>query len=282
MIFVDQPDIDANDLLDRAARLRTRGAQAQSIPEYLRETVSAEYPHYSASFRPRSDQPLLSLSEAESDTMRDAYERFQRRSAHRRDRARIHETVEPTGSKCPYCGISEATQFDHFAPKKGKCPFPQFAILPTNLVYCCGHCNQLKASASHISLAHLPFLHPYFDREMMAGVELVVDLDVVSGNPTLDVQIRFGTHVPPNIAAIVESHYERLGLLLRLRRACVGELGSSVYVARASRLSIDMALDRHSSIAAAKLKTYGPWYWDACLQAALGTDESFWRQVLTG
>jgi len=42
---------------------------------------------------------------------------------------------------CPYCGIGEPVTLDHYLPKG---IFPEFSILPINLVPCCDPCNRNK------------------------------------------------------------------------------------------------------------------------------------------
>lgn len=60
---------------------------------------------------------------------------------------------------CPYCGIGEIDQIDHYLPQEF---FPEFSILHKNLIPICGTCNEIKGS-------HIPgqngknYLHLIFD-----------------------------------------------------------------------------------------------------------------------
>jgi hypothetical protein len=64
---------------------------------------------------------------------------------------------------CPFCGgIGSPRTLDHFLPKK---LFPQFSILPFNLVPSCRDCNMEAKAQSFASRAEDQCIHPYGDRE---------------------------------------------------------------------------------------------------------------------
>lgn len=75
---------------------------------------------------------------------------------------------------CCFCSHEVPTEIDHFLPKS---KFPEFSILPTNLVPCCNRCNKLKANDSPIS-AEESYIHPYFeDYSTIIWLEAVIDFD---------------------------------------------------------------------------------------------------------
>lgn len=61
--------------------------------------------------------------------------------------------------KCPFCGVGVASTLDHYLPKT---KFPQFSVLPHNLVPSCKDCNTGK-STKVPSFIGKQSLHPYFD-----------------------------------------------------------------------------------------------------------------------
>ncbi len=69
-------------------------------------------------------------------------------------------SLAPLG-KCPFCGIGHATTLDHYLPKT---KYPQFSVLPLNLVPACKDCNTGKLVDS-ATTAEDQILHPYFDHE---------------------------------------------------------------------------------------------------------------------
>ncbi|MBJ7297429.1 MAG: hypothetical protein JHC73_14185 [Dolichospermum sp.] len=63
--------------------------------------------------------------------------------------------------KCPFCGLGQASTLDHYLPKS---KYPQFSVLPFNLVPCCKDCNTGKSTAI-ATTAEGQSLHPYFDHQ---------------------------------------------------------------------------------------------------------------------
>ena len=63
--------------------------------------------------------------------------------------------------KCPFCGFGHATTLDHYLPKA---KYPQFSVLPFNLVPSCKDCNTGKRTGI-ATTAEDQILHPYFDHQ---------------------------------------------------------------------------------------------------------------------
>jgi hypothetical protein len=77
---------------------------------------------------------------------------------------------------CPLCGLSKWETFDHFAPKRF---FPEFAVLPRNLVACCWKCNHLKGDHWEQPPAVLnAYYDPWPRKRFLAAV---VDFDPDTG-----------------------------------------------------------------------------------------------------
>jgi 5-methylcytosine-specific restriction endonuclease McrA len=60
---------------------------------------------------------------------------------------------------CPLCGFCQAETLDHYLPKAG---FPQFSVLPFNLIPACWSCNHGKLDSTVETAGQQP-LHPYYD-----------------------------------------------------------------------------------------------------------------------
>ena len=60
-------------------------------------------------------------------------------------------------NRCPYCNLEIPHSFDHFLPKNR---FPEFSVLPINLIPCCDCCNRKKWSKDPIGW----FINAYFDQ----------------------------------------------------------------------------------------------------------------------
>lgn len=64
---------------------------------------------------------------------------------------------------CPFCGgLGRPRNLDHFLPKFN---FPQFAILPNNLVPSCRDCNMDAKAADFAVEAEDQIIHPYTDKD---------------------------------------------------------------------------------------------------------------------
>lgn len=58
---------------------------------------------------------------------------------------------------CPYCLLNPPSTWDHYLPQS---IYPEFSVLPINLVYVCADCNKIKLNDNHSY--HLDYIHPYF------------------------------------------------------------------------------------------------------------------------
>ncbi|MGS0466090.1 HNH endonuclease [Cobetia marina] len=74
------------------------------------------------------------------------------------------EILNSAEEKCPFCGgIGTPRNLDHFLPKTH---FPQFSILPVNLVPSCRDCNMDGKSANYATIAESQIIQPYFDDDI--------------------------------------------------------------------------------------------------------------------
>lgn len=63
--------------------------------------------------------------------------------------------------KCPYCGgIGRPRNLDHYLPKAN---FPQFSVLPWNLVPACRDCNMEDKTTTYATIAGDQIIQPYLD-----------------------------------------------------------------------------------------------------------------------
>ncbi len=69
---------------------------------------------------------------------------------------------------CPMCGSASTGSLDHYLPKDD---YPEFSVLPCNLVPACALCNSgAKGTTFRGSASPERFLHPYFDK--VGGAEV--------------------------------------------------------------------------------------------------------------
>lgn len=67
-----------------------------------------------------------------------------------------------SGERCPFCGdIGHTKSLDHFLPKAH---FPEFSVMPLNLVPSCRDCNMGEKGQSYATVADEQAIHPYVDK----------------------------------------------------------------------------------------------------------------------
>jgi hypothetical protein len=108
-------------------------------------------------------------------------------------------------NRCPLCAHRDVSSLDHYLPKEN---YPEFAVLPMNLVPCCSGCNGEKR-AFIPNAEEEQLFHPYFDDWgtydlLTATIEIGAYIDVYFGIAD--------TGVPDMIRQRAQNHFDRLGL----------------------------------------------------------------------
>lgn len=69
-----------------------------------------------------------------------------------------------TGERCPFCGdIGHTKNLDHFLPKAH---FPEFSVMPLNLVPSCRDCNMGEKGQAYATVEDDQTIHPYVDKDI--------------------------------------------------------------------------------------------------------------------
>jgi len=69
-----------------------------------------------------------------------------------------------SGERCPFCGdIGQTKNLDHFLPKAH---FPEFSLMPLNLVPSCRDCNMGEKGEAYATIEDDQPIHPYLDRDI--------------------------------------------------------------------------------------------------------------------
>jgi hypothetical protein len=80
--------------------------------------------------------------------------------------ARIYydELLVSSGERCPFCGdIGYTRNLDHFLPKAH---FPEFSVMPLNLVPSCRDCNMGEKGQKYAQSEEDQTIHPYLDKDI--------------------------------------------------------------------------------------------------------------------
>ncbi|MBZ5612831.1 MAG: hypothetical protein LAO23_02390 [Acidobacteriia bacterium] len=107
--------------------------------------------------------------------------------------------------RCPLCAQRDVGTLDHYLPRAS---FPEFAVLPVNLVPCCFDCNHAKREHTPAAFAEQMF-HPYFDD--WNDLELIQATIVVEDAVYAEFAVNVDT-LHPVVADRAAAHFETLGL----------------------------------------------------------------------
>ena len=123
-------------------------------------------------------------------------------------------------SICPLCGQGRVGALDHYLPQS---EYPEYVVLPANLVPACTECNQAKR-AWFATSASDQILHPYFDN---FGGDQWLHARVIPGpSPAVQFYAAGPDHWSSVDRARVESHFKVFKLARLFTSYAGSELGS--------------------------------------------------------
>jgi len=186
-------------------------------------------------------------------------------------RAIYDSILVAANDSCPFCGdIGQPKTLDHYLPKAR---YPQFSVLPTNLVPSCRDCNTGK-SASIYQTPESQILHPYFEDDCFYE-EKWVTATVIHSEP-----VALSFHVaPPNAWDVcrkdrAETHFRDLDLAGRYSIQCVKELTCLIYQRKKSMSALSSNEFRQHLLCVSDGSPYVN-HWKAVMYHALANDEVF-------
>ena len=173
--------------------------------------------------------------------------------------------------RCPFCGQRDVQTLDHYLPKA---PYPEFALLPENLIPCCFGCNHAKLDVVSGDPDQMLF-HPYYDNWsnlpiFRAVIEITDGIDV-----TYHVNVE---DLPADVAARALAHAEQLDLATLYANQAAVEL---VQKREVFMLTFESggaeALRQELEREAESRRTPFPNSWQPVLYQALSLNEGFYE-----
>lgn len=155
-------------------------------------------------------------------------------------RAIYNAIMSAAGGKCPYCGGLGATRnLDHHLPIAY---FPQFSILPINLVPACRDCNMDGKPASYASVQSDQIIQPYVDHARFFDEQWILGT-FVPAQGSKPSRIEYFVSPPDNWPAVdkarAQRHFEEFGV-------------ADKYATQASEV-VDVTLDQIEALREAAL-----------------------------
>lgn len=203
MRTIAEPDLDAEAVFSTISAARR--------PLVVRERLAAAQPQVFDAYRAYAGASVDVTALAPADTLpataadlRGNYTSVSQAGQFARNRI-LGSNADGT---CPLCGEAPASTLDHYLPRGA---FPEFSVLPLNLVPACYDCNVKKGSNYNDGNGAL-FLHAYLDDLPTDEPFLVADVEVTGEDIVSTFRVVPPASTTPVLRRRIASHFERLGL----------------------------------------------------------------------
>lgn len=146
--------------------------------------------------------------------------------------------------KCPFCGgIGTPRNLDHFLPKAH---FPQFSVLPHNLVPACRDCNMDGKAHSFATNAADQIIQPYADNDRFF-IDQWIFATFHAGNDEEPGEFEYYTSPPEGWSEVdklrVKKHFEDFDLAKRYGTKAAEHLGTVLnQIATMERVGLDVGV----------------------------------------
>lgn len=139
--------------------------------------------------------------------------------------------------KCPYCGgIGRPRNLDHYLPKSF---YPQFSILPINLIPSCRDCNMDGKGADYCKIKDNQVLQPYLDNDRFFNSQWIFAKYVKFNDNNESGVIDFFTKPPHEWSDEnknrVNEHFKKFDLRIRYSKEAAPRL--ITYLSQINRLT---------------------------------------------
>ena len=118
-----------------------------------------------------------------------------------------------SGERCPFCGdIGHTRNLDHFLPKAH---FPEFSVMPLNLVPSCRDCNMGEKGQDYATVEEDQTIHPYADKDIFHQEQWVYAEYVNEDDGALRYYVQCPDAWTQEEKNRAKNHFNRLGLANR-------------------------------------------------------------------
>ncbi len=190
-------------------------------------------------------------------------------------KARITEIMPPAiKEKCPYCMLSEPGTYDHYL---GKGQFPEYSVLPKNLVPCCSRCNSRKGEIFLAQNGKRGFISFYFDK-LPHDPFFVVELDIDGDVPYIK-KMCTKSIAGNSIDEIIKTHFEKLKLFERYKQPMSNKLALLIKRFKGSKQCKEDIVETINCQIADLEEVYGPNYWECSLYRGVVDNEDILKYL---
>lgn len=277
MILLEQLERDPKELFDTVLIRKSRRNKEKL--ESIKEIVFNRYDEYLDKKNILEDiKDSPECCKEMKDTLKGCYTRDKEYEVGIVTSNIISMQTSSVQSKCPHCGLSEPDTIDHYLPKD---IFPEFSILPINLVPMCGRCNNIKNTDWKIN-GYRNSIHFYFDT-FIDKKFLYCKLEYRSKVNTIPIpKFYFQKHEEMNDTQfiIAKNHFDTFKLYERYSKQIVETISSTYEECIESGLGIDINKRTIGARIKSKIRRHGVNYWEVCVLEAILDSEEFWNNII--
>ncbi|MPM02394.1 hypothetical protein SDC9_48642 [bioreactor metagenome] len=266
-------EVDAEEVFNET--IKNKSVENQIILNSLKELVFYRYKTYENNKLElgKINNPIV-LDKNKKDTLINCYSRDSKYYIGKLTAEIISKQDVHVQSNCPCCGLSSPDTIDHYLPKT---EFPEYSILPINLIPSCGTCNNLKKSNWRDGI-NRQYLNFYFDSFIKQKfLYAYITFDAINKNyPSVSFKLEKPNLISEKEFEIVKSHYEKLNLFKRCESHAVSEI-SNVYTEISMGKEIDIKIHKNTLLRRVNVykRNYGVNNWRTCLYEALANSDEF-------
>ncbi|MEZ9337518.1 HNH endonuclease [Vibrio splendidus] len=179
-----------------------------------------------------------------------------------------------SGERCPFCGdIGHTTNLDHFLPKAH---FPEFSIMPLNLVPSCRDCNMGEKGQAYATREDNQTIHPYVDRNIYYQEQWVFAEYIDEDDGALRYYVRCPQTWSQEDKYRAENHFNSLDLASRYSLEA-GKHLSEVIDQKNAFINVILGFNEHATPQALKDA-----FVSASLQPIVNSDQfpNHWKKVM--
>lgn len=263
-----KPSRDATADYDFARSKRRRTAVRQHLAD-VRDDVLDAYDRYVENGGRADDTTKLDIG----DEVKDALRKNFGLTAPGSPMGHLREYIFQCAFRrtCPMCGYGQVLTLDHYLPKDA---YPEFSILPLNLVPACSDCNNFKSNFIR-STEGARFIHPYFDDISSLPPLLKATIGLLEDGVSIDFSAN--DELPPDVRANTSAQVDKLRLADRYSWA-----GNQELFHRVGSLAEEYCDGGWSAVAAlarrrsAQLsRSHGRHYWMSALYSGVSRSREF-------
>lgn len=151
--------------------------------------------------------------------------------------------------ECPFCGgIGKPRNLDHFLPKKF---FPQYSILPFNLIPSCRDCNMDGKATVYAKKAEEQIIHPYLSDEKFFNQQWIFAKYNTAKNNNEEGEFNYFTQPPQEWSdiekLIAKNHFTAFNLEKIYSTEAAALLGTCLkQINNLKKLNLDNSIIKHT------------------------------------